>query len=160
MKTVMIKTANGPVIINECDYDPAIHTLAEGVVPPVNVFANPGENMEDLRARWESEVRPQIEAELRARLEPEIRAAILAEMAAAPGALDVQENAPPVDTGAVQAVRHDDQADPTPAALLVTKKGKRFAVIGADGKPAEREGIDPAGYETEQAAWDAILGLK
>lgn len=45
------------------------------------------------------------------------------------------------------------------AGLIVTKKGKKHIVVDAAGKPVAREGIDPAGYETDQAAWDAVLAL-
>ena len=43
------------------------------------------------------------------------------------------------------------------ASLMVTKKGKKHFVIGQDGQPVVAEGIDAAGYASDQAAWDAIL---
>ena len=45
------------------------------------------------------------------------------------------------------------------AGLIVTKKGKKHIVVDAAGKPVTRDGIDAAGYETDQAAWDAVLAL-
>jgi hypothetical protein len=39
--TVIIVTENGPVIINESDYDPAVHTLAEGQTAPAAPVSDP-----------------------------------------------------------------------------------------------------------------------
>ncbi len=35
VKTVMVQTKNGPVVINECDFDKKKHKLAKAVEPPV-----------------------------------------------------------------------------------------------------------------------------
>lgn len=93
VKTVMIETENGPVIINETDYDADKHKLVDEADAKIPVTVPP-----------------------------------------------VVENGEPEN-------------------LLVTKKGKKFIVVNQNGDRIERAGIEEDGYETEAAAWAAIMAL-
>lgn len=52
---------------------------------------------------------------------------------------------------------------PSPNQRLVSKEGKagkeRYFVVDGSGARITMDGIDPAGYETEQGAWKAIMDL-
>ena len=49
---------------------------------------------------------------------------------------------------------------PAPVAaqqMLVTKKGRKFIVVGADQVPVDHPGIDKDGYSSEADAWAAVV---
>lgn len=123
-KTVVIKTANGPVRINESDYDEKVHTLH-----------SKGEQEKNAEPVQTTQTAPQLAEGL--------------QMPAAPSAPDLGTaggNAPDV---------------PSPNQRLVAKDGKRFYVVGADGKRLTEAGLDAdKGYGTEQDAWNAALALQ
>ena len=43
--------------------------------------------------------------------------------------------------------------------MLVTKRKTKFHVVGVNGDDITLEGINPAGYKTENEAWAAITAL-
>lgn len=79
---------------------------------------------------------------------------------AAPVGFDANGN--PVNAGdGGQMVPAQAPVQPSSTEYLVTKSGdgKKFVVIDKNAMPVQREGIDPAGYKTEKAAWDAVGAL-
>lgn len=78
--------------------------------------------------------------------------------------LDGDEPVAPVepitgDAAPVEPLASDEPFTPlAPDLKFVSKKGKKFIVVGADTNPIVGDGIEAGGYDTEQAAWDAIKG--
>lgn len=70
-------------------------------------------------------------------------------------------SAPPVQPGAPTAPV--PPIVPAANSVAVTKQGKKFIAVTPDGKPLERDGFtqgpDGKGFETEAAAWAAIMEL-
>lgn len=94
---VVIKTPNGPVRINESDFDPEVHELAEAAPAPL----------------------------------PDFPAAPVTEATA-------------------------DAADAVQ--LAVQKIGRKFFVVdAATNEKVVRDDLATSGYDTEQAAWAAII---
>lgn len=167
MKTLVVNTENGLVLINAEDFNAEIHTLAEGEdVPQIHgaVIVPPEFDLEALKAQIRRDLEPEIRAAVTAELEPQLRAAIMAEMmtVATPGDATAGDGADTLQGASDTPPPALATPVVTPAAplqLLVTKKSKKHIVISADGAAVTIDGIEAGGYDTEQAAWDAILAL-
>lgn len=72
-------------------------------------------------------------------------------------------NSQPVATDAAAPVNPAAGEPDKPAAILpqmlVTKRKTKFHVVGVNGDDITLEGINPAGYKTENEAWAAITAL-
>lgn len=135
LPTVEIETENGPVLINRSDFNPDLHKLSE---------------------RSKEELTAQIE---RAANQGQPVEPVAPPAPPAPAAQDVPptgQTTPPAPPAPVDPVAPPATA-PVDPALMVTKKGRKHFVIDQAGQPVTVEGIDPEGYATDQAAWDAIL---
>lgn len=144
--TVMIMTDNGPVRINESDYDPKTHTLA-----PDQTVAS-------------------VTADLTAHAAGEAPGAVVQE----PAPVVVDESAdqdangkgePPVVTTEaptpeqVEEKKAAEQSNTAPMVLLVFKEGKKYFIVDMTGKKVVGDGIEADGYATEDAAMSVITGL-
>lgn len=127
--TVTIMTGNGPVVINEADYDEEIHTLAGDADKPSEPEA-PG-------AGQGTSVTGSDGASGDTGTGTDTTS---------PGAL-ADHAAALVAAGTVTDVK------------LVAKMGRNFFVVNDKGAKVEAEGINAKGYGTEKEAWDAILAL-
>lgn len=139
VKTVVIESENGPVIINESDFNPSIHKLAntdsELMEKVADTLRTDGPTVEEfVAAGYRAENYPPQGYESRSTA-GEIASAIQAQEPPA---------VPPVP----------DKAD-----MLVTKQGKVFVVVDKEQNAIEREGIDGKGYKTEAEAWAAVMAL-
>ena len=141
-ETIIVETANGLVMINKSDFDPATHrlpgaesdtALPEGVGAPLdaNGLRTDGPTVaEYVAAGYLATNYPPHGYASRSTSE-EIAALTM-----------------PPATGATGA---------PPPVLLVTKNDKkRFVVVDIAQKAVTADGIDAEGYKTEKEAWDAI----
>lgn len=143
-ETVTIQTENGPVRINKNDYDA---DQAEGGAKAFTLAT-------------EAEAAPVADAE-----QGGVRTVGTTDGA---GAVVVPVDGvtiPPAPSAPVTALGGDESKVATPTAvapntLMVIKDGKKFFVIRPTGeKVTDVEGVDVAGYATEEAARNAINAL-
>lgn len=146
LPVVVIETDNGPVRINECDYDPEKHTLATGETAPAPAPASP----------------PTADQSENAPVAP------APDTDGAPPTADQSENtqqvAPPPPPPAAPAAPAQDgdstppPPPPAPVVRSVKKEGRgataKFYVV--DDKGEKVAGFADKGYAAEAEAWDAI----
>lgn len=154
VETVIVKTANGPVMINKSDYDPAMHELENPADMPLPVVASnvvpvqPGVNdvsNNSVQLRTDG---PTIAEYVSAGYDP---------VNYPPNGYE-SRSTPEEITAAIEAKQQTPPNEPATApAMFVTKKGKKFIVTDKDGKPVERDDIEANGYPDEAAAWAAIV---
>lgn len=138
LPTVYVKGENGPMRINEADYDKAKHGKildnedmpVEGITQNTVMNAPPGMSVPPA---------PSTPPELLGDQPPQT--------------LQLMPGNPPVPSPAgstipqTQTVGNDQR--------LVAKQGKKFYVVNIAGDKIDAEGIDKDGYASEQEAWKA-----
>lgn len=67
----------------------------------------------------------------------------------------VPQSEPPAPVSPVPAP--ETVTNTEPPQMLVTKKGRKFIVVGADQVPVDHPGIDKDGYSSEADAWAAVV---
>lgn len=148
--TVTIMTANGPVIINQSEFDPATMTLAtadEAVVQSAPPLDENGLRLDG----------PTI---------AEFVAAGYPVASYPPDGYASRSTAEEIAAFMPQAGNSGTTAPAAPAtpvverpALVVGKSGKKFVVMQADGSAYVNDKIDAKGYASEKDAWDAVMAL-
>lgn len=136
--TVIVKNANGPLIMNRSDYNADEHG---------EIFASLEDAMSGTPQQTPMTAIPPLV------------------VPAQPAAIDANGN--PVnagDTGQMVppsnvTLRDDAAAPPAPVQMAVTKKGKKFVVVDTAGNAIERDGIEKDGYASDTEAWAAITAL-
>lgn len=132
IETMLIRNKNGLVRINREDYNPEIHEI-----PKI-------EGAEELRTDGPT-------------IEEFLTAGYLAENYPPQGY--AARSTPEEIKAAIDSRANPQKTPAAPQQMLVTKKGSKFIVVGTDAAPIEFDGIDPKGYASEAAAWEAITNL-
>ena len=172
--TVIVKNANGPVLMNRSDYNADEHgeifasledamsgtpmQVPQTAIPPLVVPAqpaaidangnpvNPGDSGQFVPPSNVTlrEDGPTVEEYVQAGYDP--------------------KNYPPQgyasrSTPEEIAAAIGKAAPPAPVQMAVTKKGKKFIVVDTAGNVIERDGIEKDGYASDTEAWAAITAL-
>lgn len=143
--TVTIMTANGPVIINQSEFDPATMTLAtadEAVVQSAPPLDENGLRLDG----------------------PTIAEFVAAGYPVASYPPDGYASRSTAEEIAAFMPQAGNSGNGTAApverpALVVGKSGKKFVVMQADGSAYVNDKIDAKGYASEKDAWDAVMAL-
>lgn len=149
--TVMIETENGPVVINKDDFNPEIHKLADTVVSNVEPVPEPPPqplNADGLRTDGPT-IAEFVQAGYLASNYPP------AGYASRSTPEEIAEHMPTSDpTTSPDTTVSTDTEKP-----LVAAFGDRFYIVNSKGDKLTGKGINPAGYASNEKAWEAVQKL-
>ena len=171
--TVIVKNANGPVLMNRSDYNADEHgeifaSLEDAMsgtpmqtpmtaIPPLVVPAQPAAidaNGNPVNPGDVGQFVPPSNVTLRddGPTVEYVKAGYDAKNYPPQG---YASRSTPEEIGAAVAAA----APPAPVQMAVTKKGKKFVVVDTAGNVIERDGVDKDGYASDAEAWKAITAL-
>lgn len=140
--TVLIEGPGGPVMIDQTEYNPDVHTLVnEPIAPPVQTQPQPvipqGEGLK--------QDGPTVAQFVTAGYDPSNY----------PPAGYASRSTPDEIAAAIAA----KQTPPATTEALVANIGDRFYIVDKSGAKLSGKGISPTGYASNDKAWEAVQKL-